>query len=158
MIPTPTTPTTNASKSRELLPYVYDDGGRAQYFRGNPKNATDCVCRAVAIASGRDYKQVYDALTAATGQTPRRGVDTRARSFKAFMTSAGFVWTPCSSIGSTASVHYYADELPTAGRLVCSVSGHYTAVIDGVVHDAWDSRYNSFGQPRRIYGYWKFCK
>lgn len=152
-----TTPTTTTNHNpHELLPYVYDDGGRAQYFHGNPDNAGDCVCRAVAIASGRDYKQVYNALRAAIGSSPRNGVNTRTKKYKDFMTAYGFTWTPCSSVGSSTSVHYYADELPTTGRLVCFVAKHATAVIDGVVHDAWDTRYNSFGEPRRIYGYWRF--
>lgn len=36
-------------------------------------------------------------------------------------------------------VHLRADELP-AGRLVVSVSKHYTAVINGVIRDTFDPR------------------
>lgn len=147
---------TTTTKAREMLPYVHDDGGRGHYFKGNPNNAGDCVCRAIAIASGRDYKQTYDALRSALGSSPRNGINTRCKRFKDFMTSAGFTWTPCCSVGSTTSVHFFPDELPTAGRLVCSVAGHYAAVIDGVLRDAWDCRRNAFGEPRRIYGYWTF--
>ena len=147
------TPTTN---HHELLPYVYDDGGRAAYFKGNPKNATDCVCRAVAIASGRDYKEVYDALKAATGESPRRAINTRSVKFKRFAAAMGFTWTPCCFVGSTTSVHLYTDEMPTTGRHMCSANGHYLAVVDGVVRDTWDSRFDCFGQPRRIDGYWTF--
>jgi hypothetical protein len=32
-----------------------------------------------------------------------------------------------------------ADELP-AGRLVVSVSKHYTAMVDGIIHDLYDPR------------------
>lgn len=146
---------TATTTTKELLPYVFDDGGRAQYFKGNPNNAGDCVCRAVAIASGRDYKEVYDMLTAATGKTPRSGVNTRSVKFKRFMAALGFTWTPLCSIGATTSVHLYADEMPTTGRYVCSANGHYVAVVDGVVRDTWDSRFDCYGQVRRIYGYWK---
>src|SRR5580658_9694624 len=37
-------------------------------------------------------------------------------------------------IGSGCKAHLRADELPK-GRLIVSVSGHLTAVIDGVIHD-----------------------
>lgn len=146
--------TTIQSDAKTLLPYVYDDGGRALYFKA--KGVGDCVCRAVAIASGRDYKQVYDAMRSALGETPRNGVNTRSVKFKRFMSSMGFTWTSCSGIGSTTAVHYYADEMPTTGRYVCMVAKHCTAVVNGEVHDIWDSRFNSFGQHRRIYGYWQY--
>lgn len=38
------------------MKWVYDDGGRARYYKGT---AQDCVCRAISIATGRDYKEVY---------------------------------------------------------------------------------------------------
>lgn len=39
------------------MDFVYNDGGRSKYFKGN---AGDCVTRAIAIATGFDYKEVYD--------------------------------------------------------------------------------------------------
>ena len=56
---------------RTLMKYIYNDGGRSKYFKGK---ANDCVCRAISIASNRDYKEVYDSLKKALG-TPRNGVD-----------------------------------------------------------------------------------
>jgi hypothetical protein len=42
--------------------FVYDDGGRAAAgFKGK---TGDCVCRAIAIATGEPYQEVYDALNA----------------------------------------------------------------------------------------------
>lgn len=139
--------------TQELLPYAYNDGGRSKYYKGK---ASDCVCRAVAIASGKDYKEVYKAISKATGTTARNGQYTQRVGFKRLMEGMGFRWTPCSSIGSHMAVHPVKGELPERGRLVCSVAGHYFAVVDGVVNDIWDSRYNSFGQVRRIYGYWTY--
>ena len=37
--------------------WVYHDGGRSQYFKGT---TGDCVTRAIAIATGIDYRKVYD--------------------------------------------------------------------------------------------------
>ena len=134
-----------------LMEYIYNDGGRSKYFKGK---AEDCVCRAISIASNRDYKEVYDSLKKAVG-TPRNGVFTTNKSFKDWMVANGFVWTPCSGIGVKTSVHFIEGELPK-GRLVCSVANHYVAVVDDKVYDTWDSRYNSFNEVRRIYGYWEY--
>ena len=134
-----------------LMEYIYNDGGRSKYFKGK---ARDCVCRAISIASNRDYKEVYDSLKKALG-TPRNGVFTTNKAFKNWMVANGFVWTPCSGIGVKTSVHFIEGELPK-GRLVCSVAKHYVAVVDNKVYDTWDSRYNSFNEVRRIYGYWEY--
>jgi hypothetical protein len=49
------------------------------------------------------------------------------------------------------------------GRLVVSLSRHYTAVIDGVIHDTYDPTratifHEASGPPRMahrcVYGYW----
>jgi hypothetical protein len=57
------------------MKWVKDDGGRATAgFKGR---AGDCVCRAVAIASGRPYQEVYDKLAqgnATQRRTSRRKV------------------------------------------------------------------------------------
>lgn len=54
------------------------------------------------------------------------------------------------AIGSGCKVHLRSDELPT-GRIIVSVSKHYVAVIDGVLHDIYDpSRHGN----RCVYGYW----
>jgi hypothetical protein len=67
------------------------------------------------------------------------------------MVEWGFVWVPTMSIGSGCKVHLRADELP-AGRLVVSVSNHYTTMIDGVINDTWNP---DRGGDRCVYGYWK---
>ena len=144
-----------------VLNYIYDDGGRSRYFKG--KNVGDCVVRAITIASGRDYKEVYDSLHKALGVTPRDGVWTSRVPFKRWMKENGFEWHTCSGIGSHEAVHFIDGELPhfisdakgiRPARLVCSVAKHNVAVVNNEVHDTWDSRYNAWGDLRRIYGYW----
>ena len=39
--------------------WEYSDGGRSKYFKGK---ADDCVTRAIANATGKDYKEIYDDL------------------------------------------------------------------------------------------------
>jgi hypothetical protein len=53
------------------------------------------------------------------------------------MAELGFEWTPTMQIGQGCKVHLSAGELPP-GRLVVALSRHYTAVIDGVVHDTYN--------------------
>jgi len=135
-----------------------DDGGRsAAGYRGK---AGDCVVRAIAIATGKPYQQIYDLVNSAamyerTGKRKRGKSNARTgvykTSIKRVMKSLGWVWTPTMQIGSGCTVHLRADELP-AGRLVVSVSKHLTAVIDGVIHDTHDC---SRRGTRCVYGYWQ---
>lgn len=131
------------------LPYTYDDGGReAAGFRGK---AGDCVARAVAIASGRPYREVYDRLaegnasqrrsrhdTGARTRTARSGISTRRKWFRDYMAELGFEWTPTMSIGKGCAVHLRAGELPTTGRHIVMVSKHAVALVDGVLRDTDD--------------------
>ena len=156
------------------MEYTYNDGGRAAAgFKGK---AGDCVARSIAIVSGKPYAEVYAALAQGTGNqragkrgkrsaTARDGINTGRKWFKDFMASLGFEWVPTMTIGSGCKVHLREDELP-AGRLVVSVSRHYTAVIDGVIHDTHDPQRLAFGEDsdkadihgtRCVYGYWRLA-
>jgi len=141
--------------------FVFNDGGRkAAGYKGN---AGDCVCRAIAIAAQLSYQQVYDRLaegnaaqrkskrTGKQFRSARNGIYTTRKWFKDYMLELGFVWTPTMQVGSGCHVHLTADELPT-GRIICSVSRHYVAVIDGVINDTHDC---SRAGTRCVYGYWK---
>ena len=156
----------------ESLGYVQDDGGRARSgYRGQ---VGDCVTRAVAIASQRPYEEVYASLSRgmgtqrkSKGATARNGVSVRRKWFKEYMNSMGFQWVPTMHVGQGCKTHMLKGELPR-GRLVVSVSKHYTAVIDGVIHDThdptWTTLYpdeqgragNGYGRMahRCVYGYW----
>ena len=151
----------------ESLSYVFDDGGRAA--AGYKGRAGDCVARAIAISSDRPYSEVYAALAAgmgaqrkSNGATARNGITTGHKWFKNYMASIGFWWTPTMKVGEGCKTHLLKGELPP-GRLVVAVSKHYTAVIDGVIHDTHDPTratiWNEAGKPPRmshrcVYGYW----
>lgn len=126
--------------------YVYDDGGRSKYFKAN--KVGDCVTRAVAIASGRDYKEIYDMIAKVTKRTPRNGVFTRTAAFKKMMTDLGFTWVACMGIGTGCKVHLKGDELPAAvaQRII-------TQLLLTECHDTYDS---SRGGTRCVYGYWVY--
>ena len=159
----------------ESMPWVDDDGGRAK--AGYKGRAGDCVARSIAIASGKPYAEVYDALAAGNGSqritkhtkrrgaSARNGVYVRRKWFKDYMASLGFEWVPTMRIGQGCKVHLLKGELP-AGRLVVSLSKHYTAVIDGVIHDTFDPHWATLttenGERRMahrcVYGYWRFAR
>lgn len=144
-------------RRESMMDWVYDDGGRAT--AGYKGTAGDCVCRAVAIATGIPYKQVYEDINrlAKSERTGRRkkGVSSARNgvykgTIRKLMEGYGWVWHPTMKVGSGCTTHLRASELPS-GRLVVSVSKHLTVVVDGVCHDTYDP---SRDGTRCVYGYW----
>lgn len=128
--------------------FKYNDGGRSKYFRAS--GVGDCCVRAGAIASGCDYKEVYDLAKKISGESPRNGMS--KKDSKKLMEALGGKWHTAMTIGSGCKVHLRADDLPS-GRIVCSCSRHLVAVIDGVVNDTYEDDRNG---TRCVYGYWVF--
>lgn len=148
------------------MEFIYDDGGRsAAGFKG----ATgDCVCRSIAIITGKPYREVYDALNVlAKSEKKVRGMSSartgvRKITYNKYLSSLGLRWTPTMLIGQGCRVHLIDGELPQ-GNLIVRVSKHMTAVIDGVIHDTLDPqrctiiRENGVDRitGRCVYGYWE---
>lgn len=157
-------------KGVDAMLWEYDDGGRAEAgFKGK---TGDCVCRAVAIIAQRPYKEVYDLINEyakheRTGKR-KKGIS-NARTGGVYKYTCrkvcehyGLKWKPTMHIGQGCTVHLTADELP-GGRIICALSHHYTAVIDGVIHDTYDPNArgytvdgygNDITTDRCVYGYW----
>lgn len=138
------------------MKFVYDDGGRSA--AGYKGTTGDCVCRAIAIATGTPYQEVYDLINAkASGERRgkrKRGISSaRSGVYKQtihkVMDALGWEWHPTMMIGSGCKVHLVDGEVPS-GRVVISLSKHCTAVIDGVIHDTHDP---SRDGTRCVYGY-----
>ena len=140
------------------MTFQYNDGGRAE--AGYKGAVGDCVARSIAIATGKPYQEVYDAINA-LAKSERRGKRKRGissarngvykKTIKRYMASIGWEWVPTMQIGSGCQVHLKPPGLPS-GRLVVSVSKHTTAVVDGVIHDTSDP---SRGGTRCVYGYYQ---
>ena len=138
------------------MQFQYNDGGRAEAgFKGT---TGDCVCRAIAIATERPYREIYDlinefAKSERTGKRKTGKSNARTGVYKGtimkVMEHLGWKWIPTMTIGSGCKVHLRKDELPK-GRIVCSLSKHETAVIDGVLNDTYDC---SRDGTRCVYGY-----
>ena len=116
------------------MDFVWNDGGRAA--AGFVGSAGDCVTRAIAIATGKKYRTVYDALAKVTCASPRNGV---------------VVGKSESYLHSRGWERYSADDTPfdpqtlPDGIVIVQLhkgsrrSGHMCTVIDHVVHDTWNA-------------------
>ena len=134
-----------------------NDGGRAAAgYRGT---TSDCVVRAIAIATQMSYQEVYDGInelarTERTGKRKKGVSNARTGVYKntidRYLKGLGWKWTPTMLIGSGCKVHLRPDELPQ-GRLILSLSRHSAAFIDGVLHDISDC---SRKGTRCVYGYY----
>lgn len=136
-----------------MMPYVFDDGGRKEAgFKGNTE---DCSTRAIAIATGLSYREVYDELNLlAKKERPRKRKRSSARTgvwpktVKKYMASIGWEWVAYTKIGVGCTAHLVAEELPR-GSLIARVSKHYTAVVNGTIRDIWNPQREP---PRQVYG------
>ena len=151
------------------MEWIFNDGGRTD--AGYKGTAGDCVCRAIAIATERPYKEIYELINEVakcerTGRkkrgksSARNGVYTKT--IRKVMERLGWTWVPTMKIGQGCRVHLTADDLP-AGRLVVSISGHEVAVIDGVINDTYNSSIKQYydtdgnlitNDRRCVYGYY----
>lgn len=138
------------------MDFVFHDGGRAA--AGYKGLTGDCVTRSIAIATGKTYQEVYDALNRLAmmerlGKRKRKRSNSRTGVFRPtyqrYLESLGWHWTSAMKIGSGCQVHLRAAELPQ-GPLLVKVSRHLTAVIDGVIYDTRDC---SGGGTRCVYGH-----
>ena len=140
------------------MEFIYSDGGRSKYFKA--ERVGDCCARAVANATGIDYKQAYDGINEIAKRerigkrkkgksSAREGVyvATARRYIEGVL---GWKWHPCMEIGSGCTVHVDPAELP-AGNIIIRLSKHYSCVKDGVLYDTYDC---SRDGTRCVYGYW----
>ena len=131
------------------MEWVYDDGGRSRYFSAS--SVCDCVTRSVAIATGLDYKEVYNRIRLIIGYSPRNGI--KRKDVKKVLDTFGGKWHSCMSIGSGCKVHLKDGQIPMDKIIVCSVSKHLTCVRNGIIRDTFDP---SRDGSRCVYGYWEF--
>lgn len=116
------------------MDFIWNDGGRsASGFVGT---TGDCVTRAIAIATGRAYREVYDELGDRALKSPRNGIAVEISSEYLAERNwlrhdvAGLVLFVASDVPKGPVIVHITDE---RGR-----SGHLCTLIDQVVHDTWD--------------------
>lgn len=128
-----------------MTDFQFNDGGRAE--AGYKGYAGDCVCRAIAIALELDYKETYLQLArlnkiALGKRSARNGVAKDA--YEKFLKDHGWVWHKAPKFEGRKAKHYDMPE----GVVIARMAKHLAAVVDGVVHDTWDST------QKMVYGYY----
>ncbi len=115
------------------MEFIWNDGGRAA--SGFVGLAGDCVARSIAIATGKSYREVYDALGLAAEKSPRSGIGINFAA--SYLEGLGFskVQPPdhldaMDHLPSGVVVAYLAKENGRCRHLCC--------LVDRVIHDTWD--------------------
>lgn len=141
------------------MKFEYSDGGRSKYFKAS--HVGDCVTRAIANATGIDYKVIYDRLKELAKKesvkhhrghkqsSVRDGVF--KETWKKYLDEIGWKHIITAKIGQSEKVHLNENELPTNQIMIVQVSKHLTCIKNGVIYDTYDC---SRDGDRMVYGYW----
>ncbi|MFN9508016.1 MAG: DUF2786 domain-containing protein [Planctomycetota bacterium] len=117
--------------------FLWDDGGRAK--SGFVGLTGDCVTRAIAIATGLAYRDVYQTLMERHGSSPRNGVPQSV--YGPYL--AELRWEECSVSKPFLPVERFDFSEGFHVVLMQDAYGrksHLAAVIDSSLHDTWDPR------------------
>lgn len=119
----------------------------------NPKGVktTDCVIRAITVASGKRYSEVWEGLldiAAKTGYTP-----SDPKNYRQYLTNIGFVrhGKPFKLTGKTFRA-CEADQFLEGKHAILELANHLTAVDGTSYVDTWDCGRKS------VYCYWVIAR
>ncbi len=115
------------------MEFIWNDGGRAAC--GFVGLARDCATRAIAIATGAVYRDVYQQLGEAAEYSPRNGMSNAVS--RRYLADRN--WCHSVPVGS----QFTPQAIPKGVVIVRLIkedgrSSHLCAVIDHVVHDTWN--------------------
>ena len=114
--------------------YIKDDGGRSQYF-DHESHYGDCVIRACAIATDRDYLDVFKDLCQIgikIGDLPNA-----PSVYDEFLTCHGFTKNKAPKRnGKKIPIRDWVPDAPQ-GNIVAITRLHLVAIVDNVQHDTW---------------------
>ena len=121
------------------MKYQFNDGGRAKSKRPRQKN--DCVVRAISLALDQGYDFIYESLSSSGRRCSR---STPKKVWQPFldlnkdMVKFSF---PAKAGVPRVNLHDFCESFPD-GRFVVQMAKHLTAVVDGVVQDDFEPRFN----------------
>ena len=135
------------------MKFNYNDGGRSNYFKGS---VSDCVVRALAIAEGKDYKEIYDyinKLLKENGYPSLRNKGVPKHITRKVLEKYGWTWQPIMKIGSGCELHLNEDDLENFKdtTIIAKVSKHICCIKNGILEDTYNCSRNG---TRCVYGYW----
>lgn len=123
--------------------FLWNDGGRS--VGGFVGMTGDCVSRAISIATGIAYRDVYETLKSRYGSSPRNGVPSSI--YGPYLNELGWIPSNPSAVKTPNPKLELIEQMKFAdGPVViqCQRIGRPTAhlctVIDHVLHDTWDAR------------------
>lgn len=146
------------------MKYTFNDGGRSGHFKGK---TGDCVTRAIAIATKLPYIDVYNSLFDIAKNWKGNSVQARIirRDASPRNGTSRKVWVRFLNdylgLVEMREKRKLNDSLFYKGTYIVKVRKHTIAIIDGVVHDTWDSRKTSGAytdgvpQWKTVTRYWK---
>ena len=128
--------------------FKFDDAGRSQSKRSRQQN--DCTVRALALAVDISYDEAYDILKEA-GRKCGAGFHFKDWVTTAQVNNCKFEWIsfPATKGERRMNPQKFCNTFPS-GKYIARVAKHVFCVIDGVVHDTFES-----AEDRCIYGCWK---
>lgn len=130
------------------MEFTYNDGGRqAAGYKTVARG--DCAPRAIAIALDLPYKKVLADLYELGGNGygrshPSQGTSTTI--ITRYLKSKGWKYVEVDQ-----TLRFRRDNLPKRKRMIVAIQRHVVAVIDGVLHDTWESTKNG---EALVLGYW----
>ena len=137
------------------MKFIYNDGGRAEAgFKGE---TSDCACRAISIATGRPYKEVYNLINEYGKKerlSKRKNSKSNARTgvymdtFKKIMDDFDWEWHPMMKIGTGCTTHMKSDELPNGTIIVrLSVQGSFSTISSPITFAPFSMNTSTIALP-----------
>ena len=120
------------------MDYIYDDGGRGNYFDTKYKKdrTNDCVIRAIAIATEGDYLAVWEELFILS--TKMGFMPNDKKCYEEYLELRG--WTKNKPLRKINGKKYKVKNLPINKNksYIVKTTRHLTAIIDVEHRDIWD--------------------
>jgi hypothetical protein len=125
--------------------FKYNDGGRVD--AGYKGKTGDCGARALAIATGGDYKWAYKLIADTNkdfgyAKSARNGVHKTV--YAHVLEKLGFRWQSAPKFEGRKAL---CSDMPK-GTVIARQAHHFVAVVDGIPQDTWDSSH------KMVYGFW----
>lgn len=143
------------------MAFIYDDGGRSKFFaKRPPKSGGDCVTRAITIATGMRYIDVWKDLDYLCMKSPLRMRNGHRHNpdmgipkaiWEPYLLDLGWKWIPTMSRGTGTYVHVNPSELPLVAAPLILRNSRHLSVMDqnGNEHGIHDCSRNG---TRAVYG------
>jgi len=135
----------------------YPDTDTFRYYNANPKGRLtgDCVYRAIATATGKDYKEVVMEMAKMHCDTGYEATSTKG--IEVYLKSLG--WTKHKQPKHYDGTKYTGEEFcrevaediynggdSRKAAIIANIGGHHiVAIMDGAVNDTWNSTHKCIG-------------